>query len=108
MGKFQMNVRMAKVDKEELLHVDNPNYQQLIKTYRHLEGINMDDCGHKPVHLILGACDFMCIKTNEPPPHWQDGRTCRGENKVWIDHCGSRKGDRLYRFNVDTNKSIRL
>ena len=42
-GKFKLNVSVTKVDKSELLNVDNPHYQQLIAKYPHLEGVTMDD-----------------------------------------------------------------
>lgn len=74
---FQMNVRVTKVYKRERLNVENPNDQQLIKAYRHLERINMDDCDHKPklpVHLILGTDDYMCIKTVSPPTRARTGK----------------------------------
>ena len=68
-GKFNMDVSVTKVDKPELLHVDNPHHEQLISTYSHLNGIIMDDNDRKPklpIHLILGASDYVCIKTNQP------------------------------------------
>ena len=60
---------VTKVDKSELLNVDNPHYQQLIAKYSHLEGVTMDDKDQKPklpIHLILGASDYLCIKTDQP------------------------------------------
>ena len=68
-GKFKLNVSVTKVDKSELLNVDNPHYQQLIAKYPHLEGVTMDDKDQKPklpIHLILGASDYLCIKTDQP------------------------------------------
>ena len=69
-GEFAMDVSVTKVDKGELLYVDNPNYTTLINSYQHLEGVQMEDKDQKPklpVHLILGAGDYMRIKTNEKP-----------------------------------------
>jgi hypothetical protein len=68
-GKFKLNVSVTKVDKSELLNVDNPHYQQLIAKYPHLEGVTMDDKDQKPklpIHLFLGASDYLCIKTDQP------------------------------------------
>ena len=68
-GEFNMDVSVTKVVKSELLHVDNPHYEQLISTYSHLSGISMNDNDRKsklPIHLILGASDYVCIKTNQP------------------------------------------
>ena len=75
-GKFIMDVNVTRVDKGDLLVLDNPNYEQLLRTYKHLEGIQMADNGRKPklpVHLILGASDYMRIKTSERPRVCQIG-----------------------------------
>lgn len=54
-----MNV--TKVDKWELLSLENPNYKEVLAKYSHLRGVYIDDDDDKrvlPVHLILGANDF--------------------------------------------------
>ena len=69
-GKFEMKVNVTKVDKNELLKVDNPKYEELSASYEHLKGIRVEDNDRKlklPIHLILGASDYLCIKTDEPP-----------------------------------------
>ena len=66
---FNINVDVTKVENHELLEVDNPNYPQLISDYQHLSGITINDNDKKsklPIHLILGAGDYICIKTNQP------------------------------------------
>ena len=68
-SQFDMDVSVTKVDKPELLHVDNPNYDQLITNYTHLRGVTMNDNDQKPklpIHLIIGESDYICIKTNQP------------------------------------------
>ena len=68
--KFKMNVSVTKIDKHKVLSVDNPNYQKLIASYPHLQGVRIEDNDQKsklPIHLILGASDYLCIKTDEPP-----------------------------------------
>ena len=68
-SQFDMDVSVTKVDKPELLHVDNPNYDQLITNYTHLRGVTMNDNDQKPklpIHLIIGVSDYICIKTNQP------------------------------------------
>ena len=57
-GKFSIDVNVTRVDKGDLLVLNNPNYGQLLLAYKHLEGIQMADNDRKPrlpVHLILGA-----------------------------------------------------
>jgi hypothetical protein len=66
---FNINVNVTKVEKPQLLQVDNPNYPQLIANYPHLREITMNENDRKPklpIHLILGASDYICIKTNQP------------------------------------------
>ena len=68
-GKFNMDVSGTKVDKPELLHVDNPHYEQLTSTYSHLNGIIMDDNDRKPklpIHLIPGRVITSALKQINP------------------------------------------
>jgi hypothetical protein len=37
-GEFNIDLSITKVAKSELLHVDNPKYEQFISTYPHLNG----------------------------------------------------------------------
>ena len=67
--QFSMLIEVTKVEKGELVLLDNLNYQDLIHSYRHLEGVTMNDTDTKaqlPVHLILGASEYAKIKTNIP------------------------------------------
>jgi hypothetical protein len=69
-GQFEMAVEVAKVEKGELVLLENPQYQQLIKNYPHLEGVAMEDTDAKeqlPVHIILGASEYAKVKTTTPP-----------------------------------------
>ena len=42
-GKVEMKVNVTKVDKHELLNVDNPKYEELIASYEHLKGVYVED-----------------------------------------------------------------
>ena len=42
-GRFEMTTKVSKVDKGVLLTIPNPNYEELISKYPHLEGVVMDD-----------------------------------------------------------------
>jgi len=58
------------VDKNQLLSLENPRYEQCLAKYAHLKGIEMEDKDSKdilPVHLILGASDYAKIKTKTAP-----------------------------------------
>ena len=89
-GKFIMDVNVTRVDKGDLLVLDNSNYEQLLRTYKHLEGIQMADNGRKPklpVHLILGVSDYMRINTSERPRVGQIGDPARGTNRPRYESC---------------------
>ena len=67
-GDFELNVNITKVEKKELLSLENPCYNEVLSSYSHLRGVSMDDDDEKdqlPVHIILGANDFAKIRTGE-------------------------------------------
>ena len=67
-GDFKLDVDITKVNKRELLVLENPFYKQIIEANPHLKGVRMDDDDTKkmlPVHMILGANDFAKIHTGE-------------------------------------------
>ena len=69
-GNFEMTTRISQVDKSVLLTVPNPNYEELIHKYSHLQGVVMDDNDKKselPIHVILGASEYSRIKTETKP-----------------------------------------
>lgn len=69
-GKFSLPVEVTKVNKGELLFIDNPRYQRMIEENPHLKGVKMEDLDQKerlPVHIILGASDYAKLKTDRPP-----------------------------------------
>ncbi|KAK3700050.1 hypothetical protein QZH41_004349 [Actinostola sp. cb2023] len=66
--EFKLDVNITKVEKRELLTLENPHYKELIEANTHLRGVEMDDDDEKdqlPVHLIIGANDFAKIRTGE-------------------------------------------
>ena len=69
-GSYEMKVRLTKVEKGELLSMDNPGYEKLIESYQHLEPVKMDDKATKrqlPIHLVLGSGEYARIKTSTKP-----------------------------------------
>ena len=69
-GDFCLDTEVTKVDKNQLLSLENPRYEQCLAKYAHLKGIEMEDKDSKdimPVHLILGASDYAKIKTETVP-----------------------------------------
>ena len=65
-GDFTMDVNLTKVHKSQLMHLDNPQYENLLKKYPHLSGVKMNETDRKPqlpVHVVLGASEYARIKT---------------------------------------------
>ena len=63
---FVLNARVTKINKRELLTLDNPNYEQLLSEYKHLRGVTIDDMTDDrklPVHLIIGANEYAKNRT---------------------------------------------
>ena len=68
-GNFCLNAEVTKVDKHQLLSLENPRYEQCLANYALLEGIEMEDQDSKdilPMYIILGASDYTKIKTETP------------------------------------------
>jgi hypothetical protein len=69
-GSFSLPAKVTKVNKSELLMIDNPKYTELISQHPHLNGMTMNDHATKdslPVHLILGSGEYAKIKTQTRP-----------------------------------------
>ena len=86
--KFSMPVEVTKVDKGELLFMENPKYQEVIARNPHLSGVVMNDVDTKsrlPVHIILGAGDFAKLKTESVPKIGEPGQPVAELTKFdWI------------------------
>ena len=75
-GDYKMPVNLIKVNKGELLTVDNPNYGTLIASHSHLKGVEMNDNETKPqlpVHVVLGGGEYARIKTGSRPHVGREG-----------------------------------
>ena len=71
LGKFTLNLKVYKVERNMLLSLPNPKYKKIIEQRQHLRGINMGDLPIKkqqldlPINMILGASDYARIKVQE-------------------------------------------
>lgn len=64
--QFTLPVKATKINKSELLSIDNPNYRELPDKYPHLRGVYVNDNDTKarsPVHVVLGSGEYARIKT---------------------------------------------
>ena len=82
-GNYQMSVKLTRVNKAELLSIDNPNYGQLINKYPHLQ-VKITDCDKKdqlPIHVVLGSGEYARVKTETKPQIGQDGEPVAEKTK---------------------------
>ena len=66
---FELNTRVTKINKRELLTLDNPRYADRIAGHSHLYDVHLEDQSledHLPVHIILGANEYAQIRTRVP------------------------------------------
>ena len=68
--QFTLPVKATRVNKTELLSIENPNYGELLKKHPHLKGVSVNDDDTKallPIHVVLGSGEYARIKTNTKP-----------------------------------------
>ena len=83
-GSNEISTRLSKIDKGELLLVNNPQYGDLIKRYQHLNPVRMIDTDTKsqlPIHVILGSGDYARINTPTKPLIGRDGEPVAEKTK---------------------------
>ena len=67
--KLEVEVEVTRVTWGKLFTIDNLHYPDIIKSFKHLEGLTIVDNEPKPflpVHLIFGASDYVAKKTAQP------------------------------------------
>lgn len=87
-GDYKLEVNLTKVNRGELLSLENPQYEQLMKKYPHLKSVEMDDTDTKsllPVHVILIAGVCVRIKTDTRPQVGNQGEPVAERTKLgWV------------------------
>jgi hypothetical protein len=66
-GDFSLEADVTKIDKQQLLSLPNPRYDEVLEKYQHLDGVMIEDDDPKeqlPIHLILGVGEYAKIKTS--------------------------------------------
>ena len=84
-GEFNMRVDLIKVNKSELMSIENPHYKTLIDTYPHLEGVYIHDDDMKsqlPVRVVLGGGEYARIKTECRPRVGKEGEPIAEQTKL--------------------------
>ena len=84
-GDYVMNVKMIKVEKGELLTIDNPHYAKLQREFEHLKQAKFIDVNQKPqlpVHVVLGGGEYARIKTCTNPLLGAEGQPIAEKTKL--------------------------
>ena len=87
-GMHEIKVKLNKVDRSELLTTSNPNYEKIIREYKHLISVKMDEYDTKsdlPIHLILGIGEYARIRTRTKPLVGKEGEPIAEQTKFgWV------------------------
>jgi hypothetical protein len=96
---YKLDVNLTRVNKNELLFIDSPRYESLVRRFQHLKEAKLNDNDAKaslPIHIILGNGEYACIKTkDEKDTSRKRGRSYSGMHKV-----GMVCYESWYRFDV--------
>ena len=107
-GSFRMDAKFTKVDKNELLLIDNPHYERVKAKYPHLAQVNLTDNDKKdqlPIHVILSMGDYSRIKTTQPPLVGEAGEPVAEYTKLgWFIMSPGNEIDRQAIFLTETSQ----
>ena len=73
---YELETKLTKVNKSELLFVENPKYNNLLQKYHHLKEVNLNETETKkslPIHVALGSGEYARVKTQERPRVGNEG-----------------------------------
>ena len=76
-GQHKMPVNFIKINKAELLSVENPHYADLVRDNAHLSEVKIADSDTKdqlPVHVIFWSGEYARIKTETKPQVGDEGK----------------------------------
>ena len=62
---FEKEADVTKVEKPQLMMLDNPRYRKLLEKHPHLKGVTINDTDERPrlpVHIILGNSETPRIR----------------------------------------------
>ena len=84
---FKLDVDITKVNKRELLVLENPGYKQVIEANPHLKGVRMDDDDMKKCYLFTSYWEPMTLPKYARELRLRVGR--RGDPvadpTIWMD-----------------------
>ena len=104
---FKTDTKLTKVNKSELLAIDNPHYDAVKAKYSHLAPISVNDNDkkvHLPIHVILSVGDYARIKTKQPPLLGESGEPVGEYTKLgWVIMSPGAEVDRKAVFLTQTS-----
>ena len=107
--KYEMPVNFIKVNKAELLSVENPHYADLVRDNAHLSDVKVADSDTKsqlPVHVIFGSGEYARIKTETKPQVGQEGKPIAELTKMgWFIMSSGTEFDRNTMLYLQTSQS---
>ena len=69
-GNFEFKTQLNKVEKDTLLSLPNPNYQEIISHFPHLNDMKLNNTVKNKellAHVMLGVSNYAKIKIQERP-----------------------------------------
>ena len=75
-SNYELETNLTKVNKSQLLVVDNPQYKNLLQKYQHLNEVKLNETETKkslPIHVVLGSGEYAQVKTQERPRVGNEG-----------------------------------
>ena len=75
-SNYELETNLTKVNKSQLLVVDNPQYKNLLQKYQHLNQVKLNETETKkslPIHVVLRSGEYARVKTQERPRVGNEG-----------------------------------
>ena len=94
---FQTELNKNKLERKVPITLSNPKYNEMIETYDYLKGIKMNERDTKPelpIHVILGASDYVKIKKQKCPGVGKINEPTAEQTKMdWVIMSPGRESD---------------
>ena len=107
--KYSFNTELNKLERKVLLTLPDTKYSKILKKYPHLKEVRVNDTDEKqqlPVHIILGACDFVRSKVEKSPRVGKIGEPFGELTKMgWVMMFPGRESDVLSALYTQTSVS---
>ena len=106
---YELETNLTKVNKSELLVVDNPRYDDLLEKYQHLKEVKLNETETKkslPIHVVLGSGEYARVKTQERPRVGKEGEPIAELNKLgWFVMSPGTEFDELRMMMTQTSQA---